>query len=164
MRQRQTRQLKAVLDVVVSAHDHPTADEVLRRVRAQLPQISLGTVYRNLQKLALQGCLRVVYLPDQAARYDGMTAPHDHFFCERCAAVTDLVRPRASVPSVGTRLGESGYVVRTHSLTLYGVCPACSDAGVGRGTPRPRRVGNAWLPPDARAAGVRSGSDGAARR
>jgi Fur family peroxide stress response transcriptional regulator len=143
MKQRQTRQLRAVLDVVVSAQDHPTADEVLRRVRSQLPRISLGTVYRNLQKLALQGRVRMVYLPDQAARYDGMTGPHDHFFCERCAAVTDLMRPRASVPAVGARLGRSGYVVRTHSLTLYGVCPGCSTPQAGRAAVRARGAANA---------------------
>lgn len=143
MKQRQTRQLRAVLEVVEAAHDHPTADEVLRRVRAQLPQISLGTVYRNLQKLATQGRVRVVYLADQAARYDGMTGAHDHFFCERCAAVTDIMRPRASTPAVGTRLGHSGYVVRSHSLTLYGVCPACSQPKAAQAITPPRRVASA---------------------
>jgi len=143
MKQRQTRQLRAVREVVESAHDHPTADEVMRRVRARLPQISLGTVYRNLQKLATQGRVRVVYLADQAARYDGMTGAHDHFFCERCAAVTDIMRARASIPAVGRRLGQSGYVVRSHSLTLYGVCTACSGPKAARAVRHARRVASA---------------------
>ncbi|MGH3055349.1 MAG: transcriptional repressor, partial [Gaiellaceae bacterium] len=54
MRERRTRQLTAVADVVNAAHDHPSAEEVHRRVRRKLPRVSLGTVYRNLQKLSAQ--------------------------------------------------------------------------------------------------------------
>ena len=54
MKARQTRQLLAVFDAVSAARDHPTAEEVCARVRRQWPRVSLGTVYRNLQKLAAQ--------------------------------------------------------------------------------------------------------------
>jgi Fe2+ or Zn2+ uptake regulation protein len=60
--QRTTRQLAAVYDALAASHDHPTADEIFRRVRDALPRVSLGTVYRNLDKLREQGRLRVVRL------------------------------------------------------------------------------------------------------
>lgn len=125
MKERRTRQLAAVQAVVREAHDHPSAEEVHRRVRRTLPRVSLGTVYRNLQKLAAQQEVRVVQLADRAARYDGMLDDHDHFLCERCGAVTDLARSRSATPKCA-ELGRAGYVVRAHAMTLYGVCPRCA--------------------------------------
>ena len=124
MKERQTRQLAAVYHVVSAAHDHPTAEDVHARVRRKLPRVSLGTVYRNLQKLAAQQRLRVVHLADRAARYDAMVEEHDHFACECCGSVTDLVRQRAAPPDCSA-LRRRGYAVRTHALTFYGSCPRC---------------------------------------
>lgn len=131
MKARRTRQLSAVADVVSAAHDHPSAEEVHRRVRHKLPRVSLGTVYRNLQKLAAQQQIRVVQLADRAARYDGMIEEHDHFMCEQCGTVSDLLRKRRGRPA-SPDLGRAGYVVRSHALTLYGLCPRCRAATDGR--------------------------------
>jgi len=131
MRERRTRQLSAVADVVNAAHDHPSAEEVHRRVRRKLPRVSLGTVYRNLQKLAAQQQIRVVQLADRAARFDGMMEEHDHFVCEQCGTVSDLARKRSG-RLASPDLGRAGYVVRSHALTFYGVCPRCRAATAGR--------------------------------
>ena len=124
MKERRTRQLAAVYDVVCAARDHPTAEAVCARVRRTLPRVSLGTVYRNLQKLAGQRRLRVLHLTDRSARYDAMLDEHDHFLCDACGAVTDLTRLSAAQPDT-TALGRAGYAVHTHALILYGQCPAC---------------------------------------
>jgi len=124
MKERRTRQLSAVAHVVNTAHDHPSAEEVHRRVRHKLPRVSLGTVYRNLQKLAAQQQIRVVQLADRAARYDGMMEEHDHFVCEHCSTVSDLFR-KHSARLASPDLGRAGYVVRSHALTFYGLCPKC---------------------------------------
>jgi len=135
---RHTRQLAAVLEVVGDADDHPTAEDVYTRVRCRLPRVSLGTVYRNLQKLVAQQRLRVVQLPHRAARYDSMLQPHDHFLCERCGTLTDWVREdRPQLDS--SALDQAGYLVHAHSLTLYGVCPDCRAAAPHRGVGRDRR-------------------------
>jgi Fe2+ or Zn2+ uptake regulation protein len=122
--ERRTRQLAAVYDVVYASHDHPTAEEVCARVRRKLPRISLGTVYRNLQKLAAGQRVRIVQLAHRTARYDGMIEEHDHFVCERCGAVTDLLRQARTGPTSAT-LSRAGYAVRAHALTYYGLCPTC---------------------------------------
>ena len=127
MKERRTRQLLAVYGVVRTAHDHPTAEEVYQRVRRRQPRVSLGTVYRNLQKLAAQDRVRIVLVADRAARYDAGVEDHDHFACEGCGAVTDLARPRAA-RSDCSRLGRAGYTVRSHALTFYGMCPHCGGA------------------------------------
>ena len=124
--QRATRQLAAIYDVLAAATDHPTAEQVFQRVRRRLPRVSLGTVYRNLDKLREQGQLRVVRLRGGQARYDAIVDGHDHFVCERCAAVLDL--PRAAAPEV-EGLREAGCVVRWHTTSIYGLCAGCAAAG-----------------------------------
>jgi Fe2+ or Zn2+ uptake regulation protein len=136
---RRTPQLTAVEAVVRAAHDHPSAEEVYRRVRKTLPQVSLGTVYRNLQKLAADQRLRVVKIAGRGARYDGMLETHDHFLCDACSSVADVVAPRRAGTPTSRELHRAGYRVRAQTVTLYGLCPECcqrqgaADAPAGRG-------------------------------
>ena len=132
MRPRRTPQLDAVYGVLSAARDHPTADAVYARVRRVMPAVSLGTVYRNLQKLAAAGRVRVLHLGDRITRYDAVVADHDHFCCERCGVVHDvdpLPPRRRRVPvAVG-----AGFAVRTQVVTFYGLCPSCAPAAASAG-------------------------------
>lgn len=124
MKRRVTRQLGAVYDVLAASQDHPTADQVFQRVRRLLPRVSLGTVYRNLDKLRDEGRLRVVRLEGGQAHYDAMTDVHDHFVCESCGAMVDL--PERS-PALDVRpLHAAGYQVHWQTTALYGVCNRCA--------------------------------------
>ncbi len=116
----------AIYDALAASHDHPTAEQVLGRVRDALPRVSLGTVYRNLDKLREQGRLRVVRLGNGQAHYDAMIDDHDHFVCEACGVVLDLPRA-ASRPGLAA-LREQGCVVRWHTTSIYGLCAGCADA------------------------------------
>jgi len=124
--QRATRQLAAVYDALAASHDHPTADQIFRRVRGVLPHVSLGTVYRNLDKLREQGRLRVVRLEGGQAHYDAVTEAHDHFVCERCGGVVDL--PGSNLQPLDVPTLPAGYEVRWHTTALYGVCQHCSSS------------------------------------
>ncbi len=139
MKPRRTRQLTAVYEVVRAAHDHPTAEEVCERVRRQVPRISLGTVYRNLQKLAQARQVRVVPLAERPARYDAIVQEHDHFLCEGCGDVADLTQA-VTRPSYAA-LRASGFQVRAHALTLYGLCPRCRGHEKIRAARRRRQRG-----------------------
>ena len=67
MSTRRTRQLQVIWDVLKDEMSHPTADQIYERVRRDLPHISLGTVYRNLQKLAADGRLQILNIGRHAA-------------------------------------------------------------------------------------------------
>ena len=122
---------------LAASHDHPTAEQVFQRVRRRLPRVSLGTVYRNLDKLREQGRLRVVRLAGGQAHYDAMIDAHDHFVCERCGAVVDLPAARRRWTSGALR--DAGYGVHWHTTALYGVCRGCAQRRAGRSRrPRPR--------------------------
>jgi Fe2+ or Zn2+ uptake regulation protein len=124
--QRSTRQLVTTLEVLAAASDHPTAEQILLRVRERLPRISLGTVYRNLEKLRAQGHLRVVNIGPGVARYDALLSEHDHFVCDACSGVFDLA-PLAEDGDV-TRLRSEGYEVRCRSVVVHGLCRPCARA------------------------------------
>ena len=128
MKPRRTRQLAAVLGAL-GALDHPTAAELHAAVRAGLPQVSLGTIYRNLEKLVATGRLLPVHLDGEPTRYDGRASPHSHFLCESCGRITDLAG--GIDPAVDTRgLRRAGYAIRAHSLGVFGVCRECRRAAV----------------------------------
>jgi Fur family peroxide stress response transcriptional regulator len=121
---RMTRQLALVLEAVRSSGvEHPNAERVFERVRQALPHISLGTVYRNLQRLAADGCIGVTHLEGRVARYDPTPAGHDHFVCRQCGRIEDL---EATPPDNGLRAAErAGHLVTSHAFVLYGCCRDC---------------------------------------
>jgi Fur family transcriptional regulator, peroxide stress response regulator len=122
---RATKQRDAVLRVVEQVDTHPNADEVYRMVRKILPQISLATVYRNLHLLAEEGRLREVQFHGDVIRYDGITGPHEHFYCRKCGMVWDIHRslPKNAVRSIERRMKSS---VERYTLDYYGLCVKCA--------------------------------------
>lgn len=122
---RSTRQLAAVWKAVKNETSHPTADQVYEKVRRVMPNISLGTVYRNLQKLVADGKLRVLTL-GRTQRFDPTLKHHDHFICEKCGRVYDLLvegRHEFLPPAVPPR----GFTVTSLRLALYGACKDCGE-------------------------------------
>jgi Fe2+ or Zn2+ uptake regulation protein len=125
MRPRRTRQLAAVEDVLLAASDHPTAAQIHERVAQLMPQVSLGTVYRNLEKLAQAGRAVVVRFDGEVTRYDGTVESHDHFVCRGCGCIVDLFAEVGPAVDTGA-LERAGYAVAEHSLAVFGTCPACA--------------------------------------
>ena len=124
MQRRNTRQRKLVLDVVRGRCDHPTAEQIYQSVVQEDPNVSRGTVYRNLAVLVQEGLVLQIDAPD-ANHYDLRCDPHHHLICTRCAQVIDVDVPydAALDESVGA---ESGYAISGHQMLFYGVCPSCS--------------------------------------
>jgi len=121
---RHTRQLKVVWDAVKDETSHPTADRIYAKVRRAMPGISLGTVYRNLQRLVGDKKLKVLTL-GRSQRFDPMVDRHDHFICEKCNRVYDLLvnaGEKVRIPSLPRR----GFKVTSHQLSLYGICKSCA--------------------------------------
>jgi Fe2+ or Zn2+ uptake regulation protein len=87
--QRYSRQREAILCNLKERSDHPCADMVYESIRLQIPNISLGTVYRNLKALADDGSI-IRFNVGNKERFDGNTTPHIHFFCECCGEIRDV--------------------------------------------------------------------------
>jgi Fe2+ or Zn2+ uptake regulation protein len=124
VQKRMTRQLSAVYEVLQGDSTHPSVDEIYQRVRKTLPQISLGTVYRNLQRLVEEGKIHPLLVGERVARYDSMLTEHDHFICLQCGEVVDMLLNRDRQVNL-TPLLEQGFTVATHSLSVHGLCQQC---------------------------------------
>jgi len=126
---RVTRQKEAILRAALTSGDHPTADMIYAVVRRELPRISLGTVYRNLQRLVASGRMLLAPMQDdsgRSARFDPETSPHDHFVCQGCKRIYDVARGRMRAVDLGA-LEMQGFRVTSHTLAVYGFCPQCAS-------------------------------------
>ncbi|MCX8073463.1 MAG: transcriptional repressor [Candidatus Binatia bacterium] len=124
LKPRNTEQLRVVWEAVALGKGHPTAETVFRRARKRLPKISMGTVYRNLQKLVRERRLLVIRAPDGVQRFDARTDAHDHFVCQRCGEVVDVpLMSGIEAPN----LEAMGYVVSDRLVTWIGLCPHCRE-------------------------------------
>jgi Fur family peroxide stress response transcriptional regulator len=85
-----SRQREAIKSFLMTRKDHPTADVVYENVRKEFPNISLGTVYRNLTLLSDMGELLRLRVGDGMDHFDADTSPHYHFICQDCGRVIDL--------------------------------------------------------------------------
>ncbi|MBS6396422.1 MAG: transcriptional repressor [Clostridiales bacterium] len=118
-----SRQRESIKNYLCSREDHPTADMIYTSIREEFPNISLGTVYRNLSLLTELGEIQKI-TTDGADRFDARAAAHNHFICRRCGRVLDVMVPVESpVDSVNARwdLGE----VDECRLEFYGTCNEC---------------------------------------
>jgi Fur family transcriptional regulator, peroxide stress response regulator len=137
---RLTRPRRVILDIVRASDAHPSAAAVYRQVRRRLPRVSLATVYRNLRMLAAEGL--VIERADLAGmRFDGNTAPHDHFTCVECRRIYDV--PAGTVHGV---VSGSQFEVLIQRIEFYGRCGACRRL-VGP-TRRPRRRSHGRAKPE----------------
>lgn len=129
MASRNTVQQKVIAEQLEQLGNHPTADEVYRAVRRQLPSISKATVYRTLNKLVASGEATCVVTGAGAERFDHRTDDHCHVTCVKCGKVED-VSFSAFDDGVdhGAAAAACGYDILDHDLVFEGICPACQQS------------------------------------
>ena len=119
-----SRQRESIKDYLNSTTEHPTADTVYLNVRKEFPNISLGTVYRNLNTLVEEGKIKKVRDNNQGFVYDSNNQPHYHFECTECGAMYDLpIKYNEKLDDVVCH--ELKLDVPSHKTTFYGTCKKC---------------------------------------
>lgn len=123
---RHSRQRDRIYEYLVCAKDHPSADMIYEHLRDEMPNLSLGTVYRNLKVLEEMGKVRRVTTLQNVERYDATCHDHAHFVCERCGCVKNLqildiqkVRDICNVDAKDT--------VTRMNVMFMGMCTECAD-------------------------------------
>ncbi len=121
-----SRQRQEIKNFLMSRKDHPTADVVYMNVRQQYPNISLGTVYRNLTLLADMGEITRLHLGDGVDHFDADTSPHYHFVCSKCGQVMDL--HMNNIDSIVDIAGMNfNGEIQGHITYFYGICGNCNE-------------------------------------
>lgn len=124
-----SRKKVAILSALREAKDHPTAEQLYDRLKPKYPNLSLGTVYRNLKLFCENGQAASVGVIDGHERFDGIVEPHAHFLCERCGCIRDIVHDFFGPVELSQISEYTGCAVRSASVMFRGVCKNCQDDG-----------------------------------
>ena len=125
---KRSRQREAIKEFLVSRKDHPTAEVVYEYVSKDFPNISLGTVYRNLSFLVDNGMAVKVPCDAGSVHFDGNVEPHYHFQCVECGSVLDLDFDSKEVEKAFNNAAAKGFdgVIQGNISFFYGKCPKCA--------------------------------------
>ena len=121
------RKRNAVLEYLRSTTEHPSAETVYNQLKQQIPDLSMGTVYRNLNLFKQQGMVVSVATVRGVERFDGNTDPHVHFICSHCDAVIDLMDLQVPEALKGEAESCIGGKVETCQLCFTGLCAECAE-------------------------------------
>lgn len=120
---------EAIYKAITSSRAHPSADAVYEQLKPEIPDLSLGTVYRNLAVFKEMGLIKSVGVYNGQERFDWDMSQHSHFVCTMCFRIVDVPRGRSFVDESLYALvsDECQGVVTDHSVTFYGVCRDCCE-------------------------------------
>lgn len=118
-----SKQREAILKVLRNSKSHPTALQVYDEVRKEIPNISLGTVYRNLAVLVEDGEILSVVVGDGNDHFDGDNSFHLHLHCKKCGSITDVPVDDKTLEVMS---GKEGFCIEKAVCVVYGICRNCN--------------------------------------
>lgn len=124
MKKRNTLQRELVFQAVNTLRNHPTAEEIYEEIRGRCPNISLTTVYRNLNLLAEEGLIGKISSGGAADRFDFSNQPHCHIECLSCSQFANIAEDSGEKMEQAVS-HQTGYVIKNRNLVFQGICPQC---------------------------------------
>lgn len=123
---RYSKQRELILNTVLHNRIHPTAENVYKLLKNDYPELSLGTVYRNLNYLAENNMLKKINIPDGSDRFDGTLSRHQHLVCRKCGKVCDIdISELLTIKS--SILKNTGFEIDIDTLAFEGICSECAE-------------------------------------
>ena len=116
-----TRQRQLIYNIIQRADDHPTAEMIYARAKAEMPSIAFGTVYRNLKLMVDAGEILHIPVAGEPDRYDKTIRPHEHMQCIECGRVADC-DPGDLKSYFSSKIGEE---IVSYTLNLFYICNEC---------------------------------------
>lgn len=124
-----SKQRELILKVLSENIVHPTAEFVYEIIKKEMPNISLATVYRNLNQLAANGVIKKAEGLDGRVHFDHNTHQHYHFICSRCNKIYDV--PYDIAPDLGQKVfARTGMTVKNYDLCFKGICSDCQNKNI----------------------------------
>ena len=120
------RKRDAILTCLRETTEHPSAEWVYSQLKQEIPDLSLGTVYRNLSLFKEQGVICSLGTVKGVERFDANTEPHVHYICTECGKVLDLQKIQVPEDLNQAAATDSGGEVTGCQLTFTGVCGQCA--------------------------------------
>ncbi len=121
---RYSKQREEILKVVQESCDHPDANTIYIRIKDVIPNVSLGTVYRNLDTLSKNGIIKRIPMKDGNDRFDKTITNHNHMYCEKCGKVIDIDLSLNSKEILNIER-ETGFKITNCNFKINGLCEKC---------------------------------------
>ena len=119
-----SKQRQIFLDILLESNDHLTADQIFQRAQEKDTNISVATVYRNLNQLEGRGLINKVNRLSTVSLYDGNIEPHDHLHCRKCLRLYDI--PKKEVPNIIDQVAfNTGHTIEQAEIIFSGLCQTC---------------------------------------
>ena len=114
---------KAIYDAICRSKEHPSAKNIYNELKSDYPDLSLGTVYRNISVFKAQGKIIVAANVNGEERVDGNLSPHAHFVCTKCGNVYDIFDDKLT--SLKDSLKDNDFIIEKECVVFYGSCSKC---------------------------------------
>ena len=124
MKYRNSKQRRRILEILKGTRSHPTADWVYKKLKEEIPGLSLGTIYRNLNVLQEQGHIEKLPFGSTFDRFEAKIKPHYHLICEKCGSVEDFYMSQyKDINKKAEKLGS--FKIVRHRIDFFGLCKRC---------------------------------------
>lgn len=118
---RNTKQKEVILNIINNSFNHLNANGVYLEARKIIPNISLGTVYRNLNNLVDENKIIRLKMSDGVDRFD-KNIIHAHIVCSACGKIDDVMYDYIKkLPNI------KDYEVMNYDLRFIGKCKECLE-------------------------------------
>ena len=128
---RNSLQRDVILDIIVNQKEHYTSKEIYELAQTKIPNISLGTIYRNLNQLVAEGYITRLKTKDGLDRYDNNIHKHHHFICDKCLKIMDI---DDEIPLAKNNFPDGD--VAYYTIQFHGLCKQCKEGSKNNGTKR----------------------------
>ena len=122
---RYSYQRDSIYNYIKNTKTHPSAEAIYTVLKSNIPDLSLGTVYRNLKQLIQLGKIKTVMTPESTERYEADLSNHAHFICSSCCKIIDLPLDSINMLNKHSTL-PNGVLASSFELTVHGLCKDCS--------------------------------------
>ena len=123
---RKSKQRKRILELLRSTGSHPTADWIYDQLKKEFPQLSFGTIYRNLSILIEQGLVKKIHFGSTFDRFEANVQPHYHLVCESCGKIMDFNLPIYNDLNTQAKQ-QTSFSISYHKLDFFGTCEDCKE-------------------------------------
>lgn len=118
-----TKQQQLIYHLIQNSKNHPTADQIYWLAKQEIPNISVGTVYRNLSQMSESGIIRRLTVPGEADRFDRSTIPHGHAICMNCNRMVDVF-----IDDLDKVIENAvGMEILSYELNVRYICSSCQS-------------------------------------
>ncbi len=125
---RYSKKRQAIFELLKSTKEHPSAESIYKQLKPIYPDLSVGTVYRNLKEMKEEGLIASVAVVKDRERFDGCTDQHTHVICSECGNIIDLEAFNLPEDMLSHAEEETKFSISVTKLQLIGICEACRQA------------------------------------